>query len=34
MTVITVMPTPAGIDQIEVYDSEANETIELEMSNR
>ena len=34
MTVITVMPTPAGIDQIEVYDSEANESIELEMSNR
>lgn len=34
MTVITVTPTPAGIDQIEVYDSETNESIELEMSNR
>ena len=34
MTVITVMPTPAGIDQIEVYDSETNESMELEMSNR
>jgi len=34
MEIINVMPTPAGIDQIEVYDSQANETIELEMSNR
>lgn len=34
MEIINVMPTPAGIDQIEVYDSETNESMELEMSNR
>ena len=34
MTITTVTPTPAGIDQIEVYDSETNESVELEMSNR
>jgi len=34
MEIINVMPTPAGIDQIEVFDYETNESMELDMSNR
>ena len=34
MEIINVMPTPAGIDQIEVFDYEANESMELDMNNR
>ncbi len=34
MEIINVMPTPAGIDQIEVFDYETNESMDLEMSNR
>ncbi len=34
MEVITVMPTPAGVDQIEVYDPQTNTYYELEMQNR
>jgi hypothetical protein len=34
MEIVKVMPTPAGIDQIEVFDYEANESKELEMDRR
>lgn len=34
MEIISIMPTPAGIDQIEVFDYETNESMDLEMSNR
>ena len=34
MEIISIMPTPADIDQIEVFDYETNESMDLEMSNR
>ena len=34
MEIINVMPTPAGVDQIEVFNYETNESMELDMNNR
>ena len=34
MEIVNVMPTPAGIDQIEGHNYETNESVELEMDKR